>query len=93
MDFEASYTNLPQQTSIPIHHLQHIEHMSNLARTPESQAAWQRIKRNMELRPEELPWLALEKSSKELSLLISGKRYLPKSAPSPIIHSWPLSAE
>ncbi len=61
--------------------------MSDLARTPESYAAWQRIKRNMELRPQEEHWVALEKGSTELDLLAAGKSYLSKSVPSPTIHS------
>jgi len=43
--------------------------MSNLARTPESYAAWQRIKRNQERRPHEEPWVALEKCSQDLDFL------------------------
>lgn len=47
--------------------------MSNLARTPESYAAWQRIKRNQVLRPE--PWVAMEKCSQDLDFLADGMRY------------------
>ncbi|KAH8989545.1 hypothetical protein EDB92DRAFT_1817065 [Lactarius akahatsu] len=43
--------------------------MSNLARTPESYAAWQRIKRSQALPHHEQPWVMLEKTSMELDLL------------------------
>ena len=46
--------------------------MSNLARTPESYAAWQRIKRNQELLPHEEPWVALQNCSQELDILAAG---------------------
>lgn len=63
--------------------------MSNLARTPESYAAWQRIKRSQELLPHEheQPLIEMEKCSQELDLLAAGKSYLSEAAPSPIIHS------
>ncbi|KAH9029027.1 hypothetical protein EDB84DRAFT_1562936 [Lactarius hengduanensis] len=51
--------------------------MSNLARTPESYAAWQRIKRNQELFPHEQPWVALEKGSEELDLLAADLKESP----------------
>ncbi|KAI9436654.1 hypothetical protein H4582DRAFT_403075 [Lactarius indigo] len=51
--------------------------MSNLARTPESYAAWQRIKRNQELLPHELPWVALERGSEELDLLAADLKQSP----------------
>jgi hypothetical protein len=57
--------------------------MSNLARTPESYAAWQRIKRNQALRPDEEPWAAIEKCSQDLDFLAAGMRYLYHTASSP----------
>jgi hypothetical protein len=50
--------------------------MSNLARTPESYAAWQRIKHNQELLPHEEPWVALENCSHELDILAAGTSYM-----------------
>lgn len=51
--------------------------MSHLARTPESYAAWERVKRGAQLRPHELPWLPLEKKSQELDLLVADMQKSP----------------
>lgn len=51
--------------------------MSNLARTPESYAAWQRIKRNQSLRPHEEPWVAIEKCSQDLDFLAADMQESP----------------
>jgi len=51
--------------------------MSNLARSPESYAAWQRIKRNQELLPHEQPWVALENGSQEMDILAADMQESP----------------
>jgi len=65
--------------------------MSNLARSPESYAAWQRIKRNQELLPHEQPWVALENGSQEMDILAAGTSYISNWSRrnDPLIHSRP----
>lgn len=62
--------------------------MSNLARTPESYAAWQRIKTNHVLHPE--PWAAMEKCSNDVDFLADGMRYPCHLNRHPLIHFRPV---
>ncbi len=55
--------------------------MSTLARTPESNAAWERLKRAAAIPQHERRWVRLEAGSGELELLLAGKSYLSLQSP------------